>query len=229
MSRVVKSVILVLATAALAGAVRPAMADVEISPFAGYYVASDLYNTTGSKVELTNDVLYGGRITFNMSRQGGLEFSYTRTGSDAKLQNVLVGQPGTSNQKIGRVDFDNYDINFLGYQYAASPRVTPFGLIGFGWAVSHPSIDANFDDGTLPNQPKGNTLFNFNFGLGTKIEMSPKLGLRLEGRWRITDTAVTTSSGIWCDPWGYCYSYASDWYDSGEFSGGLTYKFGGGY
>ena len=226
MSRVVKTVALAVAAVALTAAVRPAMADVEISPFAGYYVASDLYGSTGSKVELTNDVLYGGRITFNMSRQGALEFAYTRTGSDAKLQTLQPGQP---REKIGRVDFDTYDINFLGYQYAASPRVTPFGLIGFGWSVTHPKIDSDFTDIALANQPHSNTLFNFSFGLGTKIEMSPKLGLRLEGKWRITDTAVTTSSGIWCDPWGYCYSYASDWYDSGEFSGGLTYKFGGGY
>jgi hypothetical protein len=226
MSRVVKTVALTVAAVACAASVRPAKADVEISPFAGYYIASDLYNSTGSKVELTNDVLYGGRITFNMSRQGALEFAYTRTGSDARIQTLQPGQP---RQDIGRVDFDSYDINFLGYQYAASPRVTPFGLIGFGWSVTHPKIDSDFTNNSLPNQPKSNTLFNFSFGLGTKIEMSPKLGLRLEGKWRITDTAVTTSSGIWCDPWGYCYSYASDWYDSGEFSGGLTYKFGGGY
>jgi hypothetical protein len=207
----------------LVAAVRPAAADVELNPFAGYYVASDLYGTTGAKVELTNSFMYGAHLTFNMSRQGGIEFGYTRTGSDAKLNTLQAGQP---RETIGRLDIDNYDINFLGYQYAASPRVTPFGLIGFGWAVTHPNIDQDFVDANLKNQPKGNTLFNFNFGLGTKVEMSPKLGLRLEGRWRITDTAITTSSGIWCDPWGYCYSYASDWYDSGEFIGGLTYKFG---
>jgi len=226
MSRVVRILALSMMVGAVVGAARPSIADVEISPFAGYYIASDLYNSTGSKVELTNDVLYGGRITFS-SRQGGLEFAYTRTGSDAKLNTVAVGvPPGT--EKIGRVDFDSYDINFLGYQYAASPRVIPYGLIGFGWSVTHPTVDSNALRPGM-SEPKGNTLFNFAFGLGAKVEMSPKLGLRLEGKWRITDTAVTTSSGIWCDPWGYCYSYASDWYDSGEFSGGLTYKFGGGY
>ena len=88
--------------------------------------------------------------------------------------------------------------------------------------VTNPDIDSDFVAGV---QPESNTLFNFNFGLGAKIEMSEKLGMRLEGRWRVTDTAITTSSGIWCDPYGYCYSYASDWYNSGELIGGLSYSF----
>ena len=67
--------------------------------------------------------------------------------------------------------------------------------------------------------------FNFNFGLGTKIAMSEQIAARIEGRWRITDTSFNTSSGIWCDPWGYCYNYASSWYNSGELIGGLTYRF----
>jgi len=195
---------------------------VEINPFAGYYIASDLYNgygaTSTSHVGLDNSFMYGGRLTFSSPR-GGFELAYTRTGSDIKLSDRLPSQP---TDKVGHVDFDNYDINFLGYQPSGNARVTPFGLIGFGWATTHPSIDQTFIQTTKVNTAS-HTLFNFNFGLGTKIEMSPKLGLRLEGRWRVTDTALTTSSGIWCDPYGYCYSYASDWYNSGELIGGITY------
>ena len=199
----------------------------EITPFAGYYIASDLYNTLGTgtatggtHVELTNSFLWGARLTASTHR-GGLEFAYTRTGSDVKLQDKLGSQPRT---KVGRVDLDSYDLNFLGYQPSGNPRVTPFGLIGFGWTVTHPDIDKDFVLAT-GTKPESHTLFNFNFGLGAKIEMNPKVGLRLEGRWRVTDTHLTTSSGIWCDPFGYCYSYASDWYNSGELIGGLTYAF----
>jgi opacity protein-like surface antigen len=208
-----------------------AQTKLEVTPFAGYYIASDIYNSfaTGStpngsgNVALENSFMYGGRLTFSSPR-GGLEFAYTRTGSDVKLNSLLSGQ---QHAKVGRIDIDNWDINFLGYQPSGNPRVTPFGLIGFGWAVTHPTIDsdvlANPPVGVTPKTPPSNTLFNFNFGLGTKIEMSSKLALRIEGRWRVTDTAITTSSGIWCDGWGYCYSYASDWYNSGELIGGITY------
>lgn len=210
----------VVATVSMASS----QARVELTPFVGYYIASDLYNSYAvagagvSNVELLNSMLYGGKVTFSSPRSG-LELSYTRTGSDVRLHNVQVGQP---NNDVGHVDIDNYDINFIGYQLTANPRVTGFGEIGIGWAVTHPDINATFLGQNVGN-PSGNTLFNFNFGLGMRLEMNPKLALRLEGRWRVMDTNITTSSGIWCDPYGYCYGYASDWYNSGELNAGLSY------
>jgi len=56
--------------------------------------------------------------------------------------------------------------------------------------------------------------------------MNPKMGVRLDARWRVTDTAITTSSGVYCDFYGYCWGYSSDWYNSGEFTAGIEYKIG---
>ena len=207
--------------------VASAQTSLEINPFAGYYIASDIYNGYGTggsgNVELTNSFMYGGRLTWSSPR-GGFEFAYTRTGSDAKLHNALSGQPAGSD-KVGRIDFDNYDINFLGYQPSGNPRVTPFGLIGFGWAVTHPKIDNAFAVGAGATKPKSNTLFNFNFGLGVRVAMNEKIATRFEARWRVTDTNLETSSGLWCDPFGYCYSYSSNWYDAGELEAGISYSF----
>lgn len=193
----------------------------EITPFVGYYIASDLYNTGLAHVELKNSFMWGGRLTMSPHPRAAVEFAYTRTGSDVQIDNIQAGQP---RRDLGHVDFDNYDLNFLALEPTGNPRVTPFGEIGFGWAVSHPKIDADFI-GPTSSQPDGNTLFNFNFGIGTKIEMNPKMSLRLDARWRVMDTNISTSSGVWCDPWGYCYSYATDWYNSGELSAGLSYRF----
>ncbi len=219
------------AAGSLAGiSVAGAQMKLELNPFAGYYIASDLYNGYGASVKsgqvgLENSFMWGGRLTASSTR-GGFELSYTRTGSEVKLKNgtlpPISGKPPMTTDKVGRVDFDNYSIDFLGYQPSGNPRVTPFGLIGFGWMVSHPSVDNTFIQQTNVNIAS-HTLFNFDFGLGTKIAMSEKVGLRIEGRWRVTDTALTTSSGIWCDPYGYCYNYSSDWYNSGELIGGITY------
>ena len=211
--------VLAFASVSVAGA----QMKVEITPFAGYNIASDIYNgysTNGGSgnIELENGLLYGGRLTFSSPR-GGFELAYTRASSEVQTEGFLQDQPRS---KWGTLNIDMFDINFLGYQPSGNARVTPFGLIGFGWAVTSADIDNDFVSGA---KPEGNTLFNFNFGLGAKVEMSEKIGLRLEGRWRVTDTAITTSSGIWCDPWGYCYSYASDWYNSGELIGGLSYAF----
>jgi len=216
-----------LAAAVLCASSARAQVKWEITPFAGYYIASDLFNEYQSSstasgtsgVELTNSLAWGGRLT-GISRRGGLEFAYTRTGSDMKLKQQLVGQPRTN---IGRLDIDNYDINFIGYEPTGNPKVTPYGVIGIGWSITHPTLDSDFHptSGSLDSK----TLFNFNFGLGVRVAMNEKLAARFEGRWRVTDTNFNTSSGVWCDPFGYCYSYSSNWYDSGELEAGLSYSF----
>ncbi len=192
---------------------------IELTPFAGYYIAADLYSTTGAVVQLANDVAYGGRLTFTTNQSFGLEFAYTRTQSNATLNKLLAGQPDT---KVGKISIDNYDINFLALQRSNNPHILPFVEIGFGWAATHPDIMTDHIQGGI--EPQGHTNFNFNFGLGTKIQMSKVVALRLEGRWRVMSTNITTSGGLWCDPWGYCYQYASNWYDSGELNGGLSIR-----
>ena len=220
--------VLVAALAAAVLCVSSASAQVkwEITPFAGYYIASDLFNDYSSTnagssgVELTNSFAWGGRLTA-INRRGAVEFAYTRTGSDVKLKQALGTQPRTD---IGRLDLDNYDLNFIGYEPTGNPKVTPFGVIGIGWTITHPDIDAGFIDSSKP-QPESNSLFNFNFGLGVRVAMNEKIATRFEARWRVTDTNLETSSGLWCDPFGYCYSYSSNWYDSGELEAGISYSF----
>src|SRR5262249_35938451 len=123
----------------------------EIMPFAGYYIASDLFTaypsapsaTGSSHVELTNSFMWGGRLmAFN--GLGGLEFGYTRAGSDLKLDRTLTGQ---NRADVGRVNIDSYDLNLVGYEPSGNPRVTPYGLIGIGWSVTHPDISSDFNTG----------------------------------------------------------------------------------
>jgi opacity protein-like surface antigen len=221
-------VLAALAAAVLCASTASAQVRWDITPFAGYYIASDLFDTypstspgTGSTgVELTNSFAWGGRLTA-ISRRGAIEFAYTRTGSDMKLKQPLQGQ---TRDTFGRLDIDNYDINFIGYEPTGNPKVTPFGVIGIGWSMTHPSIDSDFHLNTGP-QPEGNSLFNFNFGLGVRVAMNEKIATRFEARWRVTDTNLQTDSGLWCDPYGYCYSYSSNWYDAGELEAGISYSF----
>ena len=219
---------LVALTAATAGAqgygIGPSW---EITAWNGYYVASDLYTALnnggqGSTVGLSNGYMWGGRLGFNPNPRLGLEFAYTRSGSDVDVKNAFGTTPPGGN--LGRLDLNSYDLNFLFYQQSmGNPRVNGFFTLGFGWTLTDPKIDANSD----PNlkKPESNSLFAWNMGLGTKVDLNERFLLRLDARWRVTDTAITTSSGVYCDYYGSCYSYASDWYNSGEFSAGLTLKF----
>jgi opacity protein-like surface antigen len=201
----------------------------ELSGFGGYYVASDLYRSFGTgggaDIGLENSPMYGGRIGIYPSVRGGIEFAYARTGSDVTIKN---GSTGFNPGELGRLDLSNYDINFVISQpNLANPNVEGFFTLGFGWIVTDPNLSSA---GPTPppagSEASGETFFAWNLGLGTKIALSQKLWLRLEGRWKTADTNVTTSSGVYCDYWGYCYQYASDWYNSGEFTGGLTFRFG---
>ena len=219
---------LVALTAATAGAqgygIGPSW---EITAWNGYYVASDLYTTVsgptnGATVGLSNGYMYGGRLGFNPNPRLGLELVYTRSGSDVTLKNDFGGFQNTN---LGKLNLDSFDLNFLFYQQSmGNPRVNGFFSLGFGWTLTDPDVQAPANP-TL-KKPESNTLFAWNMGLGAKVDLTERFLLRMDARWRVTDTAITTSSGVYCDYYGYCYSYASDWYNSGEFSAGLGLKLG---
>jgi len=131
---------------------------------------------------------------------------------------------GYGSGSIGDLTYDSYDINFLGYQPTTNARVTPFASMGFGWSSVHHDISIGSAVNATSNG--SNTFFNFNFALGTKIEMNERAGLRLEGRWRTTDTNINTGAYYWCDIYGYCYSYGTSWYSSWELVAGVVLKTG---
>ena len=196
----------------------------ELTALYGYFIAQDLYTVTstagaGTTIGLENSGMYGGRIGLYPKPYGGIEFAYTRSGSDVKVNSAYNGYVAND---LGRMEYDNYDINFVGRQQnMGNPRVMGFGTIGFGWTSTHPNV-TTLEGTSYP----GSTLFGINFGLGANIAMSPQLALRLEGRWKITDTNISTGNYTYCDYWGYCYSYPSTSYSSGELTAGLTYKLG---
>jgi hypothetical protein len=223
---IMKAAAIALAVVATAGAV-PASAQLgkggtELTIFNGYYIASDLYTATdisGGTIGLENSYMYGARIGVNPNPRLGVEFVWTHAGSDLALENGIAADPTFD---AGRLNLNTYGVDFMFYQPTTNAKAKGFFTLGFGWTVTDPEILPE-----LGTSVESNSLFNWNFGAGTVIDMNEKFALRLEGRWRVTDTAITTNSGVYCDYWGYCYSYASDWYNSGELTAGLTYKLGG--
>ena len=197
-----------------------------ISGFAGYNIASDIYNDVAgsAKLELKNGLTFGGRATVFMTEYTGFEFAYSRIESDLELKGFTGPIP--SGFEGGTLDADEFDFNFLFSQPAPNPKFWPYFTIGLGWTNTHPNVRAVNPMTMQEIKLDGNSLFAFNFGIGTMVEMNPKLALRLDARWRVTDTDVTTSSSVYCDYWGYCWAYSSSLYNSGELTGGLTYRFG---
>jgi len=202
----------------------------ELGVFGGYYIASDLYNVTsagiggaGSQIGLANSFMWGARLGMSASRNFSYELVYTRTGSNVSINKTLNGY---NPQSVGRLNGNSGDLDFLFRQPSlGNPQVTGFFELGFGWTWTDPS---GITSPVSPSQKaiKPETLFNWNFALGGIYDINPKFALRLDARWRITDTHVSTSTGTWCDYYGYCYAYSSSLYNTGELTAGLTYKLG---
>jgi opacity protein-like surface antigen len=214
----------VVACTAVVPASEAAGRGAELTLFNGYYIGSDLYTSvgavgSGAQIGLSNSYMYGGRIGMDPNPRLGVELAYTRAGSDIEVKNGASGFAPAGD--LGRLNLNSYDMDFLFYQDTPSPRARGFFTLGFGWTMTEPDIKPLAGGKTVDS----NSLFSWNFGVGSKVDLNDKLALRLEGRWRVTDTAITTSTGVYCDYWGYCYSYSSDWYNSGELTAGLAYKF----
>lgn len=191
---------------------------IEITPFGGWYIASDLYVSNNSKIGISDAFMYGARLGIFPNSRLGIEATWGHTSSDLKVQTFSVGFP--TNTPLGTLTTDQWDGNFIFTQHnMGNPRSTGFFTIGFG--ATNFSVDTNRASGSASN-----TRFAWNIGIGTKYDMSEKVALRLDGRYRSVNTNVNTSNGVYCDIYGYCYSYASNYYDTGEISMGLAYKLG---
>jgi len=208
-----------VSTLALCTATR-AYATLELTGWNGYYIASDLYRTTGAQIGIHNSYQYGARLGLFPNKKFGIEGSWGHTtGNMVLYSHTPAFNP--ANDPLGTLTVDQFDGNFIFQQERmGNPKATGFFTIGFG------ATDFQADT-KLATGNKSNTRFAWNIGIGTKYAMSERLALRLDARYRVTDTNVSTSSGIYCDIYGYCYQYNTDWYDSGELSGGLTYSLGG--
>jgi len=210
---------------ALAPSARAQESKFAISAFGGYNIAADIYNDLngGGSLELKNSFMWGGRATLFTNRYSAVEFSYARNGSDLNVRTSALKPNPPSGFDAGRINLDEYDFNVLISQPTGNPKVWPYFTMGIGWTLTHPDVKGEDPNTLQPINVSGNSLFAFNFGFGGMIKANPNLSLRLDARWRVTDTNINTSSGVYCDYWGYCWTYASSWYNSGELTAGLTY------
>jgi len=205
--------ILILAAVATASAAQAQMPrEWELTAFGGGFLAGDIYSAGSATIQVDDTWTYGARIGTNLSPTFGLEASYARASSDLSARGI-ADYTGA----LGTVTFDQIDLNG-NFGSGFYRQAYGYFTLGIGMTILTPhAADVNTDT---------NTRFSTNIGLGLKYFMSPKLGLRLDGRYRLTDTNISTDDYVYCDPYYGCYSYYSTWYDSGEITAGLVYKLG---
>lgn len=198
-----------------AAAQRPTRFD--ISGFGGWYIASDLYSGTNGtntrKIEAADAATYGGRIGFSPTGHIGLEFSYARAVSDLTSANPIVPSGGEQ----ASATLDQFDFNFL-FGQPSGNRGLGYFTLGLGWSTVSPTVPGS-------TTFQGDTFFAWNFGLGLKAYMGRSALFRIDARYRGIDTNRTTGVYNYCDFYGYCYTYASSIYYSGEITAGLGFRF----
>lgn len=194
----------------------------EISPFAGGYFGGRLYGntvvtttpgttTTFVFLEPADDLTYGVRLAYNVTRHFAFEFDWTSARADLKTPNQFGVSPG--NLKVGRLRQNVYEANML-FNFGKRRAVGYFGL-GAG-AATLDRTDATVD--------VSRTRFTANVSAGAKFFFTPRVGLRLDGRYRALDQQ-SDSDHRDCDRDGFCSDRWNRWSYNGELTGGLVFAF----
>jgi hypothetical protein len=192
---------------------------VQITAYAGGYFGGQLYtgySTTSGNIDVGSAFDYGGQLAYVFNHVIGLEFTY---GHD-KAPLSLTGSYLQPDNQFGDLTENRYefDINF----YTNPNKVVGYFALGAGWTDYSATVD-NLDPTNPNDTAKGSSSkFVTNIGLGALIYVKPNVAIRLDGRWRYTDTNYG-SNYVYCDIYGYCYTYDDSYYGSGTVTGGITF------
>ena len=195
----------------------------EISPFAGGYFGGRLYGSyavpfssgTVSNVrflEPHDDLAYGARLAYNITRHFGFEVDWTSSRADLRSPNFFGSFP--RNLKVGTLRQDVYEANAL--VNFGRRRVIGYVGIGAGEAVLKQDV-AGID-------PSSRGRFTANISVGGKFFFVPRVGLRIDGRYRTIDLR-SDGDGISCDHNSFCDNRRENWSYNGEVTGGLVFAF----
>jgi len=198
----------------------------EISPFAGGYFGGRLYGNytvpfssgTVSNVrflEPDDDLAYGARLAYNVTRHFGIEVDWTSSRADLRYPNSFgaVGGVVIRNFKVGTLRQNVYEANAL-FNFGRR-RVIGYVGIGAGSAVEKRDIAGV--------NPAATGRFTANLSVGGKFFFVPRVGLRIDGRYRAID--LRSDDGTSCDHNIFCDNRRGNWSYNGEVTGGLVFAF----
>lgn len=213
----------------------------EISPFAGAFLGGRLYGnyalipagvpgpgggrlaagtiSPNTFLDEDDDLAYGARLAYNVTRHFGLEVDWTssRTDLSSRVGAGDVGGVVTRNVrvKVGSLRQNIYEANAL-FNFGRRHVIGYVG-IGAGGAVLKRDIGGV--------NPAATGRFTANISAGGKFFFVPRVGLRIDGRYRainLTDDRNDFS----CDHNDFCNDgRRRNWSYNGEVTGGLVFAF----
>lgn len=184
----------------------------ELTAFGGGAFGNHIFRGSHTDVDVSTAGTYGARLGYNLSRAFELEAGWNH--ANANLDADTHSSQG-SHGKIGTLKQDVIEGSALWHW--GTRRASGYVAVGLGAMILAPEITGvNFSNSTH---------FTTSFGMGGKFSFSPRVAFRVDGRFRTTQTEHTHHSDVWCDANGFCYAYSSNWYNSGELTGGLLFRF----
>lgn len=200
-----------------------AQARFEAAPFVGYetsgsYPVSVFSGGTGAVVNslrANSSLAYGTFLDFNLSENLQLEFMWNRNNTSYSAHDVLTQQYF----KAFNSNIDQYQFGMLYTFLNSEHKVRPYvaGGLGFTYDSNNPLAPGG---SALPNR----TAFAWSIGGGVKYYASRHIGFR--GDVRYLPTYGSSSNGIYCDPFGFCYNTTiSHFLNRGNFVGGIIFRF----
>ena len=202
----------------LAGVSTPAQGRFEVSPFAGYETSGSYPVSLYSNGTISNPInelrvnpatSYGTFLSYNLTENFQAEFMWDRNNTSYSGRQVSDG-----------TYFKAYTSNINQYQFGgeytfrdSNYRLRPYAAASIGF-----THDSN--SGGNSNR----TEFAFSVGGGVKYYLSRHFGLR--GDIRYMPTYGSSSYGLYCQPFGFCYqAKVANFLNRGNFVGGLIFRF----
>jgi hypothetical protein len=197
----------------------------EISPFVGGYFGGRLYDSytvpfsSGSVsnvryLEPDDDLAYGARLAYNVTRYFGFEVDWTSSRADLHAPNYYGSVP--RNLEVGTLRQDVYEANGL-FNFG---RRHVIGYFGIGGGVAVLKQDVAGVDSTAMGR------FTANVSVGGKFFFVPRFGIRIDGRYRVINL-TDDRNDYSCDHNYYstCNDRHRNWSYNGEVTGGLVFAF----
>jgi outer membrane beta-barrel protein len=216
-----KTRILALAFAAIVAGTASATAQlrsgtVEINPFAGYLFGGQFGRTFDDdfdqhfRLEVDDELAYGGRIGFNITSLFEIEAEYAQSETELVFDDHSHdGSDDRDESRVGDLRFQ-YFLGYGTFNFGRG-RMVPYFTVGAGAAT----IKA-----TIAGVRETDTRFTAAIGGGLKYFFSPHFALRFDGR---AYSSYLGDSDSFCDHSSDCGQ--SNWVTNGVANGGIILAF----
>lgn len=192
----------------LAGSARAQERRVEVSPFAGIQFGGGILSRPG-RLEIESDLVYGVILDIRVRPDATIQALYGR--QDTTLD-FLSNDPFFPRHVRAGLAVEYYHLG--GAVEFGEGRLRPYFSLTVGATRFDPKVE---DVGS-------EWRFSIGSGLGVKTYLSPRFGLRLEGR--VWPTFLQTSGGFLCSLPGACLvSVEGDFLTQGSATGGVFVTF----